>query len=54
MRHKIDIIDHAHQRHEGHPITFGNNEVVLTGSEDVTSYQSLDYIFSLKFRDINC
>ena len=46
---KIEITDHAWLNNKKkHPVTFGDNEHVLTGKEDETSYQSLDYIFTLK------
>jgi len=35
----------------GHPVTFGEEETVLTGIEDFNSKQSLDYIFSIGLGD---
>ena len=46
-RHSIAITDHAKERYGGHPVTFGDGDTILTGSEDHLSKQSLDYIFSL-------
>mgnify|MGYP000510067672 CR=1 FL=1 len=34
-------------KHNCHPVTFGDGDVVLTGKEDITSKQSLDSIFTV-------
>lgn len=46
--HQIEIIDHPLTKYKEHPVTFGDGDVILTGEEDVTSHQSIDYIFTIK------
>ncbi len=52
QKHRIEVIDHALIQHKGHPVTFGDNQTILTGKEDTTSFQSLDYIFTLKMPNV--
>ena len=46
-QHEIVTEDHGMLKFGGHPVTFGEEETVLTSIDDVDSKQSLDYIFSL-------
>jgi endonuclease/exonuclease/phosphatase family metal-dependent hydrolase len=43
-----DLIDHMVENDSSHPVTFGDNEYILTDHSESQSFQRLDYIFTVR------
>jgi endonuclease/exonuclease/phosphatase family metal-dependent hydrolase len=49
QKHNVVVVNHSLEKYNGHPVSFGDGDRVLTSMGDSTTQQNLDYICTLSF-----